>query len=118
MNTLVENCFLMSLLTGFIFFVAGLITYAFPPKKINHIYGYRTQKSMKNQNNWDFAQRFSSKKMAQGGLFLMFMSCSKMIVNTTETIDIVIGVISSISVVVYVLYSTENEIAKKEKSCQ
>ena len=32
----------------------------FPPKKVNALYGYRTKRSMKNQINWDFAQKTSS----------------------------------------------------------
>lgn len=32
-----------------------------PPKKINHFYGYRTRRSMANQEVWDFANRQSSK---------------------------------------------------------
>ena len=31
----------------------------FPPKKVNALYGYRTKRSMKNQTNWDFAQKSS-----------------------------------------------------------
>ena len=29
-----------------------------PPKKVNGFYGYRTSRSMKNQDTWDFAQRY------------------------------------------------------------
>ena len=32
-----------------------------PPKKINHFYGYRTRRSMANQEIWDFANRQSAK---------------------------------------------------------
>ena len=32
-----------------------------PPKKINGFYGYRTSRSMKNQETWDFAQRYMGK---------------------------------------------------------
>ncbi|PTF27141.1 hypothetical protein BUY19_07670 [Staphylococcus cohnii] len=34
----------------------GIIFIKNPPKKRNHIYGFRTKKSMKNQKNWDKAQ--------------------------------------------------------------
>ncbi len=27
----------------------------FPPKKINHTYGYRTKRSMRDQAHWDYA---------------------------------------------------------------
>ncbi len=35
----------------------------FPPKKINAIYGYRTPRSMRNQEAWDFANKYSSELM-------------------------------------------------------
>ena len=32
-----------------------------PPRKINSGFGYRTNRSMKNQDTWDFAQLYSGK---------------------------------------------------------
>ena len=32
-----------------------------PPKKINSIYGYRTSRSMKNQDTWEFAHYYCGK---------------------------------------------------------
>jgi uncharacterized membrane protein len=32
----------------------------FPPKKINNFYGYRTKSSMKDQESWDTANRYSA----------------------------------------------------------
>jgi uncharacterized membrane protein len=56
---------------GFVFSLAAFITLKFPPKKINSIYGYRTSRSMKNQENWDLAQRFSSQLMLKQGLIIL-----------------------------------------------
>lgn len=50
----------ISVIISSIFFIAGLIQYLFPPKNINHIYGYRTKRSKKNQANWDYAQRINT----------------------------------------------------------
>lgn len=118
MNTVVEHCLLMNLLIGSIFFISGLISHFFPPKKINQWYGYRTTRSMKNQHNWDLAQRFSTHKMIQGSLVLILISFFKIVITTTETTEVWIGVLSSIGVVAYVLLSTENELKKKETPCQ
>ena len=30
----------------------AIIVKTYPPKKINHFYGYRTSRSMKNQETW------------------------------------------------------------------
>lgn len=41
-------------------FVVSMILMLFPPKKINRFYGYRTKKSMKNIENWNFSNHFAS----------------------------------------------------------
>ena len=35
----------------------SIVFYFFPPKKINHIYGYRTKRSMLNDTIWQFANQ-------------------------------------------------------------
>jgi uncharacterized membrane protein len=55
--------YIMPSLILIIFSIAGIISYLFPPKKINGIYGYRTPRSMKNQENWDYAQKLGAKYM-------------------------------------------------------
>ena len=44
-------------LMSFLFF----LIYKYPPKKINTLYGYRTNRSMKNKEIWDFANTYSAK---------------------------------------------------------
>ena len=51
-----------------IFFVVGVVFWMYPPKKINHVYGYRTVRSCKNQRNWDFAQRHGARMMLLTGI--------------------------------------------------
>ncbi len=41
-------------------FVLARVFQTWPPKKINHFYGYRTPRSMRNQDTWDEAQRYST----------------------------------------------------------
>lgn len=117
MDVVFDYCLEMNLLIGFVFLITAMITNFFPPKKINHLYGYRTPRSMKNQQNWDFAQGFSTKKMFVGGLVLMLFSFLKMVFDPSESIEIWIGVLSTIGVVIYVLFTTETELKKKETSC-
>jgi len=47
---------------GLLFFFS-IVFYLFPPKKINSFYGYRTNKSMKNENIWLFANAFFNKTL-------------------------------------------------------
>jgi uncharacterized membrane protein len=44
-----------------ILIVTGIIVWVFPPKKINHWYGYRTPKSMKSIENWNLANSYFPK---------------------------------------------------------
>lgn len=111
-------CLEMNLLLGAIFLITGWITNIFPPKKINHLYGYRTTRSMKNQSNWDLAQRISTQKMIQGSLVIIAFGFLKSVVTLNAVAEVWIGVLSSIGVVIYIFYSTENKLKKKDTPCQ
>ncbi|QOI97015.1 MAG: SdpI family protein [Flammeovirgaceae bacterium] len=50
----------MHLMLGPLMLVLSFLFKQFPPKKINHWYGYRTPRSMRSQEAWDFANRYSS----------------------------------------------------------
>lgn len=81
----------ITLLVGFIFIIAGFIMFKFPPKKINPLYGYRTNSSMKNQSRWDFAQRYSSKEMMKIGFVLMITSIIGFITNFGSLTNLFLG---------------------------
>lgn len=66
---------------GLIFLLAGYIQHRFPPKKINHLYGYRTSTSMKSQESWDFAQQYSAKKMMQMGTYITTLGLLSWIID-------------------------------------
>ena len=65
---MINFIFWFSLLLGGILILTGRIMLAYPPKKINWIYGYRTPASMKSQERWDFAQIVSSDAMIWVGI--------------------------------------------------
>ncbi|MEK8179010.1 SdpI family protein [Flavobacterium buctense] len=108
-----ENTLFISFLVGFIFLITALITLKFPPKKINYLYGYRTTASMKNQEVWDFAQRYSGIKMIQAGLFLMLISFVNVFLNfKDEFFTVAFGMVFIIAAVIYLFVSTEKAIRK------
>ena len=49
------NPMLYVLTTNGLLFLLSIIFWKFPPKKINHFYGYRTPKAMQNLEIWNFA---------------------------------------------------------------
>lgn len=62
------------LLFGAVIIIAGIILSLFPPKKINRIYGYRTVSSMRNKENWDIANKYSSSLMIIFGIVILLIS--------------------------------------------
>ena len=55
-------------INALILLVVGIVFWMCPPKKINGLYGYRTARSRKSQEAWDFAQRYSAKLITMFGL--------------------------------------------------
>ena len=86
-NPLFNICFLV----GVIFIAAGILMLQFPPKKINSLYGYRTKSSMKDQDRWRFAQKFSAKEMVKLGVFLILASVTALVTNFNDSINLIIG---------------------------
>lgn len=60
-------------LLGTIFFLIGKYLSNRPPKTINRYSGYRTPRSMLNQDTWDEANRFSSSLMTRLGAFALLL---------------------------------------------
>lgn len=70
-----ENDFFWPIIiTDVLILAVSVLFYAFPPKKINSWYGYRTASAMKNPTNWGEAQRLSKK-------FILYFSISILVVQ-------------------------------------
>lgn len=112
LNYLAERIGIVSFLVGIIFIVTALIMYRFPPKKINYFYGYRTASSMKNQQVWDFAQKYSAVKMFQIGLFIFAVSFLNLLVDINQFQATILGITLLISACIYMMIMTEKAIKK------
>ncbi len=107
-------------LIGIIFYLIGVIMQRFPPKKIVALYGYRTNASMKNQQTWDEANRFSARWMASYGISIfVFGIILTLIVNTfvtpAKTQSLILGIalfISGIVSALLILIVTEKHLKK------
>jgi uncharacterized membrane protein len=51
------------LTTNGLLFLLSIIFWKFPPRKINHLYGYRTPKTMQNLEIWNFANSVFNKNL-------------------------------------------------------
>ncbi len=104
---------LIPISAGVIFLVAGLLMHQFPPKKINALYGYRTNSSMKNQQRWDFAQKFSSIEMLKLSIGLICSGFLGFLINTNDMLGMFLGLSFIIFMVVILFFRVEKAIKNK-----
>ena len=55
------NPFIYVVTTNGLLFLLSIVFWKFPPKKINNLYGYRTHRSMLNNDIWDFSNTVFNK---------------------------------------------------------
>ena len=63
--------FIMDLLIPIIMILFGRAFLKKAPKEINYVFGYRTSRSMKNRDTWEFAHRYCGKIWLICGLALI-----------------------------------------------
>ena len=82
------------------------------PKQINGVFGYRTKRSMKNQETWTFAHQYSGKIWLHSGLALLPISLVTMLFFFGKNVDaigyagLIIVILQSI-VMIFVIPATE-----------
>lgn len=113
MNFLVENLLFTSFLSGIIFMITGFVMFKFPPKNINMLYGYRTTRSMKNQEQWDFSQKYSAKLLMFCGVFLILTSNISLLITINNKAKLFISLALIFGSVIFLLFKTENELKKR-----
>jgi len=80
----------------------------FPPKKINHLYGYRTQRSMKNQATWEAANTYSSLVFFKVSLYSFFIPVALYFLYPQQ--NVLFTIITNTLLLLYVLYATEKHL--------
>ena len=108
---------LVGLLCPVIMIAAGISFLKAAPKKINSVYGYRTELSMKNQDTWEFAHKYCGKVWLRGGLILLPVAVIPMLLvigKSTEIVGIVGSIIGTLGVVVLIasIFPTESALRK------
>lgn len=108
---------ILDALTGIILIVVGFILLKYPPKEINSLYGYRTEKSMKSQEAWDFAQIFSSKLMIKAGSFLSVVGLlGYAFLEVSFLLEVILASIAFTLGLCALFYYTESELDKYPKN--
>lgn len=108
-----NSLFLIPATSGLIFMLAGFVMLKFPPKKINSLYGYRTSSSMKNQERWNFSQKYSALEMIKLAVILSLTSVIGIIYSPEGELGIFLGLGLMILMVVVLLIRVEKAIKNK-----
>ena len=72
------------------------------PDKINYVFGYRTKRSMRNKDTWDFAHKYIGKLWFTGGLIILLLSIVTILFLTgkdTDTVGTAGAVITGIQMI-------------------
>lgn len=107
--------FILSLLFGLIFIIMGIVQLIFPAKNINPLYGYRSNLSMKNIENWNFAQKYSRKIMFYFGVIFLLIALSGLLfeINYIFASIISLGCMTTFCFLTFVL--TEKKLKKMNR---
>ena len=87
------------------------------PKNINHFVGYRTTRSMKNKETWNFAHNYMGKLWYKYGIVLFVISAALMLLTMGQDEDAVGGlaaIITTVQVFVMIVPGVLTEKALKE----
>ncbi len=105
--------FLIPIIVGPIFILAGILLLKYPPAKINIIYGYRTSNSMKNQDTWNFAQRYSAKVLIKAGLIYSLTAIIGLIYQPEKYISVLLGLLLMLITILMVYLRVEKAISNR-----
>lgn len=109
---------IMDILIPLTMIVFGIYFMKIAPQKINAVFGYRTNMSMKNRNTWEFAHKYCGKLWFLCGIVLLPVSVFVMLFVIKEeinTIGITGGIVSIVQIITFVctLFPTEAALKKK-----
>ena len=94
-NFLMMNLLLL-LMVPIITLITGYLMYRHTPKSINGLVGYRTSRSMINQDTWDFANKYCASLWIKLGIITSVISFLIYILfDVNETVSIVIVLIQT-----------------------
>lgn len=87
------------------------------PKEVNFVFGYRTARSMKNPDTWQFAHHYFGKLWYKMGLFLLALSVAAMLPGLGKNADAVgtlggIVCAEQLPVMLYAILPTERALKK------
>ena len=92
---------------GLMLLIAWLLK-KYPPKKINHLYGYRTKRSMKSQYTWDSANKYSALIFFKISLYSFLIPVALYFLY--PQLNVLITIVTNTLLLFYMLYATEKHL--------
>lgn len=109
-----ENAlFIVPVSTSLILIATGYYMLKKPPKSINHFYGYRTKRSMKSQEAWDFSQKYAAKSMLRWGFYYLLTALLAFVIQPSILWEISIALGLMLLFVFIPIYKTECVLKQK-----
>ncbi len=105
-------------LIPFLMIVFGYFFKNFGAGSINAVFGYRTKRSMKNQNTWDFANSYFARLWIKIGWIMLPITILLMLPVIGKEVDVIGtygGIITTVEIVVLLasIIPVENAIKKE-----
>ena len=103
------------LATGLLFpalmILFGAVFMKTAPKKINYVFGYRTDMSMKNRKTWEFAHKYMGKLWFRFGFLLIPITVIPMLFvlgnseNVVATVGLIVGFVNTVTLIVPIFFT-------------
>lgn len=113
MKEFLSEIFGLAFVNGFMFTIASVVLYYYPPKKLNAWIGYRTAASVKSQDRWDFAQKFFAAARVEAGLVMMAVSFTGYFFPEGKTFRLCGSILITICLIRYVATTTDSALKKR-----
>ena len=105
--------FVISIVTGVILWAIALYVKNNQPQKPNRSYGYRTSRSMRTQEAWDFSQEYSINLLIKSAQFLCLLAVLSLFIELNKELSGYLATIVILLVVLFPVYKTERELKKR-----
>ena len=100
----------MGLLFPVVMILFGTMFMKSAPKKINYIFGYRTDMSVKNRDTWEFAHKYFGKLWFRLGLLLIPITVIPMLFvignseNVVATVGLIVSFVNTVTLIVPIFF--------------
>lgn len=81
--------FVCGLMTPMLMIISGRMMWKHAPKSINGIVGYRTARSMKNKDTWEFAHHYCGQLWWKIGWIMLMLSCVMLVLTYSKSVEVI-----------------------------